>query len=217
MTTTTKNLEATNAFLKALAAPAVVTPLLEDSLVQATATELVERQTRYRRMFDDHGVASCQTCRFGGCCRKEFVRVVDVLMRLALRREVLTAVNPNPEFCAFLGEGGCTLTSSIMPNVCISFHCSDLYVRPVAGFAEQSITLASHAEDLSLILRSHLLNQYILRDEEGQLDPMSPVVTLSEIVRGRVTLQKATPGHGLKLKTTPHAIDVAKNYRLPVL
>lgn len=210
-----KPFEAVARFLEGLESPTVRGPLLSDPVVVEASKELQRRQARYRRLFVQHANTVCATCRFGGCCKNELVRVADVLARLAIEPSVPRPSNQDAAACSFLGEHGCLLASSVMPMMCVSFHCSDLYVRPTPDFARQSVNLASHGEDIATLLRTHLLNQFVLADAEGRLDIMSPVVSLAPLVKGQVRLLAAPSGLPPNSKSTPHSVELVKLHRLP--
>ena len=119
-----KDLARINNFLQAIDRPEHRALCRADTMLVELCHELVARQTRYRYVQNDYGDATCSHCPHGGCCKREFVRIFDLVFRLAIDAPLLPAVNSSEDACSFLGAMGCTLTPAPLPRICV--HDSDL-------------------------------------------------------------------------------------------
>ena len=186
------------------------------AILVALVTELMERQNRYRLVQEDFGNATCGNCPHGGCCRKEFVRVADLLPRLAVDIAMPIATNEALDACAFLGPQGCLLTPSPLPNICVAFHCPTLVSSGPSGFGEQITQLAQSSEDVALVLQSYLQKNYMLLDAEAEIDLSSPAVEVARLATLPLQLVERVAGKRV-CKSVPHPSEGAFARLLPVL
>ena len=210
-----KDLATANRFLAALDQPTHRALCEGDALFVSLVHELMERQTRYRDLQNDHGDATCSHCPHGGCCTREMVRVIDLLPRLAVRLPLPQAVNADHNCCAFLGAG-CTLTPAPLPNVCVAFQCGTLSRSGPEGFGVQLERVAQHAEDIARVLVSYMRENFMLLEGETEIDLSSPAVLVANLVQAPVVLARRTKGERVQ-KSVPHPSDGAFARWLPVL
>jgi hypothetical protein len=109
------------------------------------------RQHRYRRVFSTYCASVCHNCLYGGCCKPQFPRLIDLIAYNIQHGSFPQFVQISPTACPFLGSMGCTLLPGPIPGICYDFHCC-----PVLNNAPSEVRelLALLAEDADRVRRA---------------------------------------------------------------